>query len=27
MVPSEHYHDIHKNIRICLQCYRSGRGQ
>jgi hypothetical protein len=27
MASSEHYHDIHKNIRICLQCYRAGRGR
>lgn len=23
LYPPEHYHDIHKNIRICLECYRS----
>lgn len=27
MAPSEHYHDIHKNIRICLRCYRARRGR
>ena len=21
-VPPEHYHDIHQNIRICLNCYQ-----
>lgn len=21
--PPEHYHDIHKNIRICLSCYQA----
>lgn len=25
LAPPEHYHDIHKNIRICLNCYRAGR--
>jgi hypothetical protein len=25
--PPEHYHDIHNNIRLCLDCYRAGRGK
>lgn len=27
LAPPEHYHDISKNIRICLTCYRAGRGR
>ncbi len=25
LAPPEHYHDIQKNIRICLTCYQAGR--
>lgn len=25
LAPSEHYHDIQKNIRICLNCYQTTR--
>jgi hypothetical protein len=27
LYPPEHYHDIHKNIRLCLNCYVAKRAE